>query len=206
MPLKFIYFDLGNVVLRFSHERMCAQMAAVAGVSAEAIWNELFKHDLKARLEAGQISSADCYEELCNRLGARPERAALEKAGNDIFDLNPSILPLIVALETTGHRIGILSNICENHWNWVSDGRFGVLPGAFEVFALSYQIGAIKPDPKIYKAAAELAGVSPNEIFFTDDMPGHVAAAREAGYDAVQYTTTVALATEMRKRGIRPNY
>ena len=206
MPPRFIYFDLGNVVLRFSHERMCAQMAAVAGVSAEKIWDALFRQDLKARLEAGKISSADCYEALCKQLGVRPDRAALEEAGNDIFDLNPSILPLIVGLETTGHRIGILSNICENHWNWVSDGRFGVLPGAFEVFALSYQIGAIKPDPKIYRAAAELAGVTPQEIFFTDDMPGHVAAAREAGYDAVQYSTTAALATEMRKRGIRSNY
>ncbi len=206
MSAKFIYFDLGNVILYFSHERMCRQMAAVAGVTPEKVRDVLFTGDIKTQFELGQTSATECYEAFCQKLDVRPDRAALERAGNDIFDLNVSILPLIVQLEAAGYRLGILSNICQNHWKWVCDGRFGLLPDVFEVHALSYQIQAMKPDPKIYIAAAELAGVSPSEIFFLDDIEGHVLAARAAGFDAVQYTTTRVLGETMRKRGIRSNF
>jgi putative hydrolase of the HAD superfamily len=83
---------------------------------------------------------------------------------------------------------------------------YGVLPAPFSVFALSFQIGAMKPDPKIYRAAAELAGVAPRDVFFCDDVMSHVTAARDAGFDAVQYTTTAALVADLRRRGVRFNY
>ena len=64
----------------------------------------------------------------------------------------------------------------------------------------------MKPDAKIYAAAAAAAGVRPEEIFFTDDTPGHVAAARSFGFDAVPYTDTPTLVRDMHQRGIRFNY
>ena len=48
--------------------------------------------------------------------------------------------------------------------------------------------------------------MSPQEIFFCDDVIGHVTAAREAGFDAVQYTTTAALVADLWRRGVRFNY
>jgi FMN phosphatase YigB (HAD superfamily) len=109
-------------------------------------------------------------------------------------------------LSAAGYRLGLLSNICELHWNYVSDGRFGLLRETFETVALSYQLKAMKPDAKIYLKAAELAGVAPQEIFYVDDIAGHVEGARAVGVDAVQYTTTPALVTELRRRGLEFNY
>ena len=71
---------------------------------------------------------------------------------------------------------------------------------------MSCQVRAAKPDAAIFQAAAELAGVPPEEIFFTDDLAEHVAGAREAGFDAVQYTSTPRLVAELRDRGLRFNY
>jgi glucose-1-phosphatase len=71
---------------------------------------------------------------------------------------------------------------------------------------LSYEVGALKPEPKIYRAAAELAGVPPREIFFIDDIAGHVAAARQCGFDAVQYTTTPELVAALCQRGLKFNF
>ena len=51
--------------------------------------------------------------------------------------------------------------------------EYGVFT-AFSAIALSYEIKAMKPDPKIYLTAAKLAGVKPGEIFFCDDVMGHV--------------------------------
>ena len=63
-----------------------------------------------------------------------------------------------------------------------------------------------KPEPAIFQAAAKLAGVPPNEIFFVDDTLGHVEGAKAAGIDAVQYTSTPALVAELRARGVAFNH
>ena len=115
-------------------------------------------------------------------------------------------MPLVAELQRAGHRLGILSNTNEMHLAHVSGGRYGIIPGLFERTALSFEVGALKPDRAIFTAAAEMAGVAPAEIFFVDDRPENVQGARTVGFDAVQYTTPPALAAELRKRGLKFNY
>jgi 2-haloacid dehalogenase len=76
----------------------------------------------------------------------------------------------------------------------------------FGVYALSYEIGAVKPSAAIFRTAAELAGCRPQEIFYTDDIAGHVAGARSVGMDAVVYTSAAQIAEELRIRGLEFNY
>jgi FMN phosphatase YigB (HAD superfamily) len=109
-------------------------------------------------------------------------------------------------LQIANRRLGILSNTCTAHWRYCIDGRYPILNSAFDVYALSYELGAVKPAAKIFAGAAQLAGVAPEKIFFVDDIAGHVAGARAAGYEAVQYTSAPALAAELRQRGLDFNY
>lgn len=212
-PPKFLYFDLGNVLLNFDHHRACRQMGAVAGVPEEKVWDIIFAGDLEQRYEAGALDDDEFYEIFCRHIGKRPDRTALLHAASEIFELNVSIVPLVGALAAAGYRMGVLSNTCGPHWNYCTAGmtgdgvpRYGILSKSFEVFALSYQLAACKPDPAIFVGAAQLAGCRPEEIFFVDDIAGHVAAAKAAGFDAVQYTTTARLAAELRQRGLKFNY
>jgi len=203
---SFIYFDLGNVLLTFDHMVACRQMGEVAGLSADRVYEIVFGGDLEYRYERGEISRQEFHERFCEAAGSRPHIAELEHAASAIFHLNLRIVPLVAALAAAGRRLGILSNICPSHWDYVGHGRYGIIPELFETTALSFQIGAMKPEPEIYRAAAELAGVPPQEVFFTDDRPEHVQGAREAGFDAVRFTTAAALAGELRRRGLRFNY
>jgi len=203
---RFLYFDLGNVLLKFDHRLACRQMSEVSGAPTEKIWQLVFEGDLELRYEAGEFSDAEFHEIFCKETGTRPDLEALLFAGSAIFAPNTSIFPVVAALDGAGYRMGILSNTCPGHWNYCSQGRYGLIQSAFDVYALSYELGACKPDPKIFAGAAELAGVPPQEIFFVDDIAGHVAGARKAGFDAVQYTTTPALVADLRKRGIAFNY
>jgi putative hydrolase of the HAD superfamily len=43
-----------------------------------------------------------------------------------------------------------------------------------------------KPDPRIYRIAAERLEVETGDCLFVDDQPGFVEGARAAGMDAVQ--------------------
>jgi putative hydrolase of the HAD superfamily len=213
----FIYFDLGNVLLNFDHDLMCRQMAEVvqaAGGSAspervkEVLFQERDGHDaLEWRYERGEVSTDDFYAEFCSAVGATPDRNQLATAAYSIFTANLSVRKIVGCLLAARHKLGLLSNTNELHWQYVSQGRDDLLiPSAFDALALSYELKCMKPDKRIFEQAAKLAGVSPQEIFYVDDIPGHVAAAREVGFDAVQYTTVPQLVKDLRQRGIEFNY
>ena len=205
MTPRFFYFDLGNVLLFFDHRRACRQMAALSGLDADLVWNIVFESGLELDYEAGRISTTDFYETFCRQTNARPDFQLLVEAACDIFEVNAPIKPLVAQLGAV-YRVGLLSNTNAAHWQRVSDGRYGLIPGIFEQIVLSFEVGLVKPDPKIFQHAAKLTGLAPPEIFYVDDVPGHVAAARAAGFDAVQYCTVSQLAAELTARSVRINY
>jgi len=206
MSLEFIYFDLGNVLLGFDHQLMCRQMAEVSGIEARRVWQMIFETDLKQRYESGQLTTRQFYDAFCEQTGTAPDFKAFCHAGSAIFEMNVSMLPVVGQLKAAGYRLGLLSNTCAMHWDYCTSGRYAQIPDAFDAVALSFRIGSLKPDAKIFRAAADLAGVAPGEIFFADDLPGHVEAAREAGFHAARYTSTAKLVSELLARGVRFNY
>ena len=203
MPPKFIYFDLGNVLLNFSHPRMCRQMAEVAGLSEEAVFQALFSSGLELDYERGRVSTPEFYEQFCAATGTRPDLERLSHAACDIFSVHVGTKRILSQLLAAGYRLGLLSNTNEMHYNFFARGRYALIPTAFEQLVLSFEVGAIKPEPQIFTAAIEKAGVRPEEIFFTDDIAGHVEGARAAGIDAVQFTTPAALLDALLERGVR---
>jgi FMN phosphatase YigB (HAD superfamily) len=203
---RFLYFDLGNVLLTFDHQLACRQMGQAAGLAAERVWDVMYAGDLAQRYEAGEFGDREFYDIFCRQTDTRPDYHALLLAGSAIFTPNVSIYGVVNGLMTAGHRMGILSNTCPAHWAYCYPLGYAILARGFEVYALSYELKACKPSPRAYEAAAALAGVAASEIFYVDDIAGHVAAARQAGFDAVQYTTTPALVGDLRARGIELNY
>ncbi|NIL98877.1 MAG: HAD-IA family hydrolase [Planctomycetales bacterium] len=204
--LPFIYFDLGNVLLRFSRQRQFQQMAEVAGIAPEEVRQTVMEGGLYVLYETGAIDDDEFFERFCEATGARCDVQQLQRAGSDIFWANPSMIPVVAALWSAGYRLGILSNTCGAHWEWIRDGRFGLLPGYFEQIVLSYEVGVMKPGREIYEAAADKARLRPAEIFYMDDLEENVRGARQVGLDAVVYTSTPALVNDLRQRGVQFNY
>jgi glucose-1-phosphatase len=204
MKPQFLYFDLGNVLLPFSHQRMAEQMGRVAGVSPQRAWQILFDDGLHWDYERGELSEDQFYSRFCELCGASADRAALDQAANDIFVVNIPLVGLIGHLAAAGCPLGILSNTTASHWRYCTS-RYGILR-LFPVHALSFHLKAMKPDSQIYAAAAKLANTPPDRIFFTDDRPEHVAAARAAGWDAIVYESVSQVNEHLRQRGIVINY
>ena len=115
----------------------------------------VFTRPLNDRYERGEISSREFYDEFCRETGTKPDFAALFHAKSDIFRLNYSLLPVIARLEDAGFRLGLLSNTSPCHWEFLCGQGYGILPASFPVRALSYEIGALKPEPKIYRSGCQ---------------------------------------------------
>jgi len=201
----FLYFDLGNVLLNFDHQRSSRQMAQVAGIAPERVWQVVFEGPLLVDFETGRIDARQFYELFCAETDTRPDFRALGEAASAIFDLNIAVLPILIQLEAAGKRLGVLSNTNPSHWNYCTR-HFGVVPDAFDTVVLSYEVGVMKPDPTIFRVAAERAAVAPEAIFFVDDRQENVAGARACGFDAVLFTSARELASDLSVRGIRCNY
>jgi len=199
---EFIYFDLGNVLLHFDHRRAARQMAAVASCSESLAWEVVFDRGLHWEYERGDLTTRQFYEAFCEATRTRPDEDALIHAAADIFELNVPIVPIVAALRSAGRRLGILSNTNEAHWQFVSQGRYAIIRDLFDVTALSFLMHALKPEPRAYELAAELAGVPASRIFFMDDRPENVLGALAAGFDAMLYENAVTLAEALRQRGV----
>jgi len=206
MSSPFIYFDLGNVLLYFDHRKAAAALAAVSGWTPEQVYQFVFRTDLNHRCDGGLVDAAEFCRAFRERTGCTADDAAIQLASSDIFRVNAPMKAIVSQLRAAGHRLGILSNTCDMHFDWFADGRYPPIPDAFEVVILSYRLKLMKPQPEIYLEAARQAGVAPQDVFYVDDLPANVEGAKRVGFDAVLFTTPAAYAEELRRRDIRFNY
>ncbi|MEX2093835.1 MAG: HAD family phosphatase [Pirellulales bacterium] len=211
MPPKILYFDLGKVLVEFSHERMFQQMAEVAGISPDAVRDALFgNQDCRAaqiQYETGHLTTDEFFDHFCQATGTSPDRKRLADAVCDIFSPIEPMWELVRSLAAVGNRLAILSNTNQMQWDFVTDGRFPIVAvgqsvSAFDWAILSYEVGSMKPDRAIYDTAIQRAGVAADEVFFTDDRLENVEGARAVGIDAVQFVDCEGLVSQLRERGV----
>ncbi len=202
MRPAFIFFDLGNVLFAFDRDRAFRQMAAVSGAPVAHVAAVVMDGGLQASLEAGRISWPEFHAEFGRRTGTACDPGELARAASDMFTLKADMIPVLAGLERIDCPFGILSNTCGIHWDHLRAGGWAPLTGAVSRIVLSHEVGATKPDPRIFAVAAEAAGVAPHDIFFTDDLPEHVAGARAVGWDAELFTSAGGLLAALHDRGM----
>lgn len=186
MPLpEFFFFDLGNVLLFFDHERAVENLARLTGCPPYSLREAIFQSGLEDQYERGELSSQEFLRAIEQALGiAIPFQPALD-AASDIFTENRAMLGPLRRAKALGIRLGILSNTCDAHWNWILRQRYEVLEGWFEFAVLSFEEHSMKPDRTIYEAAATRANLASSEkILFIDDRPDNVEGARRVGWHA----------------------
>jgi putative hydrolase of the HAD superfamily len=93
------------------------------------------------------------------------------------------VVPALTALRGDGHRLVIVSNWDCSLPEWL--GPLGLL-ALVDGVVTSADVGAAKPDPRIFRRALELAGMRPeNAVHVGDSVAGDVVGARALGIRAV---------------------
>ena len=139
-------------------------------------------------------------EELERQAGCAIDQDALMHAASDIFTLNEPLLPLIDRLKEAGYRLVVLSNTCPPHVEWIT--RHWDVLERFDARVFSYEVGAMKPSPEIYRVAVEAAGCEAAECFFVDDLVENVEAARALGLDGAVYVGVEELKASLAASGV----
>lgn len=191
---------MGNVLVHFCHERMCAQMGALCGLSAAQVRQLILETGAQWDFERGRQSEDEFHAAFERAVGQPVSLDQLRHAASDIFTLNEPIVPVLDALKAQGIRLVLLSNTSVFHFEFIQR-RWDVLQ-RFDEFVVSYKVGAIKPEPAIFEAALKAIQCEPQQCFYTDDIPAYVEKARGYGLQAEVFTSVDALRGQLAARGI----
>ena len=192
---RFVYFDLGNVLVKFDHAIATRQLAELAGCSLADSQFALFDSGLEIRYETGLVSSAEFVAEINMQLGTRLPSTVVLEAVSAIFEPNLEILRGLRHIQASGVGIGLLSNTCEGHWEWLKRRQWITAEDWFDPVILSYEAKLMKPDAALYLHCEQRCGFSGSQIFFTDDRADNIAAAAAQGWGTYQYGSTDGLIT-----------
>lgn len=198
--LHTIVFDMGNVLVHFSHERMCAQIGALCGQSAANIRTILLESGLNADFERGFLNPEEMRDRMSLAVGQELDLHSLTNAYADIFTLNEPMLGILDALKDQGKRLVLLSNTSVWHFDFIWE-RWPILQ-KLDDHVTSYEAGAIKPEAKIFETLLPQLQCPPENAFYTDDIADYIRAGREHGLQAEVFIDDIALRYQLKNRGI----
>ena len=200
--IKVLLFDLGRVLVDFDHLRSAKRIATFCSKTPRQIYDLFFESSATIAFEAGKIAPEDFYSQIKQMLDLKLSYASFEPIWNDIFFLsakNRSVFGLVNNLRAH-YKTAMLSNINILHYEYLKK-NFPVF-GVFDKVFLSFQLGLIKPDKEIYNVVIRNLGVSPEEIFYTDDRTELIESAKSLGMRGCVFTNFDQLTSELRNNGI----
>lgn len=202
VDVQLITFDLGNVLVRVDHGRFCRRLAAAAGTSPEEVYRRVFQSSLEPGFDTGRLTPAEFYTTIMSAFNLNLEMAEFTAWWNDIFQPFPAMETLVA--ELAGRLpLFLLSNTNVLHFAYLR-AHYPVL-SHFDRLLLSFELGCRKPEPAIYQALIQAAGLPPAAILFIDDRRDFVAAAREQGLQAWQFQSPADLRQRLAALGLLPD-
>ncbi|MFN2376071.1 MAG: HAD family hydrolase [Candidatus Binatia bacterium] len=197
--IRAAVFDYGGVLIEGGPRDVVA-FGARAGLS-EDVWKPLrrrfFGNDgIWAELERGEVPFSDFTAAL---------RRAIVEAGGSVTEdqaasfmgspdpmghrarLRPAMLEAVRRLRRSMPTALLTNNVREWREGWQAVLEPATL---FDVVIDSSEVGARKPETRIYEITRERLGVAHDEIFFLDDIGQNLKAARVLGWNTVLHDDT----------------
>ncbi len=196
-----VVFDLGGVLIdwnpRYLYRQLLPDDAAIDAFLAEvgfAEWN--------VALDAGRD-----WDEAVEWLASRhPERRELIEAFRDrweetLGEADVAVVAIAREVRAAGLRTFALTNWSERTFA-IARRRFAFL-AEFEGIVVSGEVGAAKPDERIYRALVERHDLEPARTLFIDDRRENVEAAARLGIRGLVFSGAAALRNDLRRFGLR---
>jgi len=196
--IRVVFFDIGNVLLRFNAKAFVLHLSRATGRSPLTIAGYFWIEHLSDKLERGILTPAEFFKLFRAKLGYKENWNVFTKAWCD-FTLNPETEKIMDAVRLR-HKVYLLSNTNELHYDFIR--RNYSFPRRAHGALLSYRLGLRKPEPAIYRAALTRARAAAPETVFIDDLKENVAAARRLGINAILYRDSDDLRAKLAALGV----
>ena len=182
-----IIFDLGKVLVDFDWSIAAKKIATRSTTPPEQFHHHLATSPVLWQYECGQLTRQEFFEAIRTAIGFQGTDAEFNGYFAAIFTEIEPMIALHAELRQRGHRTFILSNTNDLAIELVR--RDFPFFKHFDGYVFSYEVGAMKPDAKIYAAAEALTGQSGADLIFIDDRPENVAAGAARGWRTILHET-----------------
>jgi epoxide hydrolase-like predicted phosphatase len=190
-------FDFGGVLTTSVWDSF-ADFCRSEGLDPDAVKN-LFRTDPEAladlrRLEIGAMSEDEFEQAFGRRLGLNDSKHLIDS----MFAGMRPLEPMVEAVREL-RRGGVLTGLVSNSWSTAHYDRT-LLAELFDQVVISAEVGFHKPQPEIYRLAAERLGVRPEACLFVDDLRENCEGAEAVGMSAIRHrdpATTISRLAEL---------
>jgi len=199
--IRAIIFDYGNVISSVDNDRFLEEIAKSSGKTGAEL-NTII--DANANLlrgfETGTISPDTFFYGFVKSVG-------LDMGKNEFIQLFTGRFTPVVETHNLirslkpGYKLALLSNT--NEWDFEYEIRKSPVFPLFDTVTASFQVGAMKPDKKIYLDALDKLNAMPEECVYIDDIKEYIDAACDLGIRGIHYTSHEELIGGLRKLGCR---
>ena len=197
--IRLIISDFGGVICTFDYRIFCRRLAERTGRTTDQVFAAAFGDHLQREFETGRLSGPAYHRAVMDRLGADVPYEEFFPMYGDIFTEIPATCDLLRRLHAR-YLLYLLSDTNEIHFGYVRE-TVGILR-VFRECIVSYQVGAMKPDPRIYGEALRRSGLPATACVFVDDRPANVEGAARVGMHALLFQSPEQFATELTRLGV----
>jgi epoxide hydrolase-like predicted phosphatase len=157
--------------------------------SAEGLEPNTVKHvfrergeglDLLRQLERGELDVPEFEQRFGPLLGVRGTNGMVERLFAGV-QADEAMVDAVRRVKASGRPTGLISN----SWGGTSYDRVSDPAELFDVMVISGEVGLNKPEPEIFRLAADRLGVAPDECVFVDDLRENCEGAEAVGMTAI---------------------
>ncbi len=197
-----VFFDFGGVIGRLDRDVM-ARLEARYGLPQGALLQALYGIPEWKQVEVGRLAEERWLQAVgrkLDELAGGPIPAIRQEWARVWRNLDADVVRLAETLRRS-YRVGLLSNSTLRLEKELLEGNG--ISHLFHVVINSARVGVAKPDPRIYRLAAERIGAAPAACVHIDDLLPNVEGARQAEFQAIHYRGDFpALERELRSLGV----
>jgi HAD superfamily hydrolase (TIGR01509 family) len=184
---KVVVFDLGKVLVDFDYSIAARKVAARSTKSLLNLISLFSSSSLIIQYENGAVARQEFFEQIRDAIGFQDDLAEFGGYFADIFTEIPPMIALHAELRRRGVPTYIFSNTNDLAVEHV-ERNFPFFKN-FDGYIYSYEVGAMKPDAKIYAAMEKMCGRSGTDIIYLDDRLENVEAGSARGWRAILHET-----------------
>ncbi len=178
-----IIFDLGKVLVDFDYTVAAQKIAARSTHAPPDLHAFLGGSSVILQYESGQLTREEFYEAVRRPIGFRGDLAEFGGYFADIFSEMPGTIALQAELRQRGFETFIFSNTNDLAIEHIRR-NFPFFKN-FDGYIFSYEVGEMKPQPKIYEAMEAMTGRRGADLIYLDDRAENVAAGAARGWRAI---------------------
>lgn len=195
-----IVSDLGNVLIPFDYNIASDKLNRIeSGLGQKFIDHYVENYETHRLYERGTIPDNEFINILLGYVDHKADKQTIIDAYSKVFTVNENVVSLLPELKKK-YKLVLLSNTNSIHrkYGW---GKYKFLTH-FDKLILSNEVGAIKPEEKIYRAVEGFTKLPSEEHIFIDDIYEYAEAAKKLGWDAIQFKNYNQLVDELKAREI----